>query len=97
MAWKPSYGDVEVAGFFCLHILWNSLFSLSFEHHRTYYRLLERSWREESNGVKGEANASINGEHVKLVLPPLVFTWIWVLLCRIVYICIEAVEGVSFM
>ena len=30
-------------------------------------------------------------------LPPLVSTWKWVLLCRIVYTCIEAVEGVSFM
>ena len=30
-------------------------------------------------------------------IPPLVFTWKWVLLCRIVYTCIEAVEEVSFM
>ena len=49
---------------FCLHIIWNSLFSLSFEHHETYYRLLERSWREESNGVKGEGVRRVFVENV---------------------------------
>ena len=50
---------------FCLHILWNSLFSLSFESHETYYRSLERSWREESNGVKGEGIGPVFMENVR--------------------------------
>ena len=50
---------------FCLHILWNSPFSLSFESHGTYYGSLERSWREESNGVKGEGIGPVFVENVR--------------------------------
>ena len=62
MAWKM---EMRKLPGFCLHIPWNSPFSLSFYRHKTYYRSLERSWREESNGVKGEAIGPVFMENVR--------------------------------
>ena len=82
---------------FCLHILWNSLFSLVLSVMR---RIIGR-WKGlgERNPTVSRAKRSdqYSWRTYEVSPSPLVFTWIWVLLCRIVYTCIEAVEGLSFM
>ena len=97
MAWKPSYGDAEVAGFF-VYIFFGIVRSHSV---LSVTRRIIGRWK----GL-GERNLTVSREKrsdqyswrtCEVSLSPLVFTWIWVLLCRIVYTCIEAVEGVSFM
>ena len=97
LAWKPSYGDVEVAGFF-VYIFFGIVRSHSF---LSVTRRIIGRWK----GL-GERNLTVSRTKgsdqyswrtCEVSLPPLVFTWKWVLVCGIVYNCIEVVEGVSFM
>ena len=78
MAWKPSYGDVEVAGFF-VYILFGTVRSHSV---LSVTRRIIGRWK----GL-GERNPTVSREKgsdqylwrtCEVSLPPLVFTWIWV-------------------
>ena len=97
MAWKPSYGDAEVAGFF-VYILFGIVRSHSV---LSVTRRIIGRWKALGERDPTVSRAKGSDQYpwrmCEVSLPPLVFTWKWVLLCRIVYTCIEAVEGVSFM